>query len=128
VVVVKVAADDDGAGTILMLGIAAVICSMALAVALLGTALTARGRAQTAADLGALAAAQALIDGFEQAAACQAAATIITANRAIMTSCVSDTSTTIKIETEAELPGPGRSGLGQLRAHAQARAGPPSAR
>ena len=75
---------ERGAGTVLVLGVVAAVLLLAVGIAALGTAQNARGAAQAAADLGALAGATALRDGFDP---CGTAARAVTRNGAELTSC-----------------------------------------
>jgi secretion/DNA translocation related TadE-like protein len=108
-----------------MLGIAAAICSMAMAVAVLGAAMSAHSTAQTAADLGALAGAQVLIDGLGPAEACAAATRIATANGARLTSCQPGADDTVATITETDLRAPPGAWIAPLTATARALAGRP---
>lgn len=84
----------------------------------LGVAVTARHRAQAAADLGALAAAHRLASGAD--AACQAAVAIVTAMRTELVRCeVIDLDVVVAVDVSVSL---GRVGMGTARA--VARAGP----
>jgi secretion/DNA translocation related TadE-like protein len=75
---------EGGAGTVLVLGIVAGILLLAIGIAALGAAQNARGAAQAAADLGALAGATALRDGFDP---CGTAGAAVTRNGAELASC-----------------------------------------
>jgi secretion/DNA translocation related TadE-like protein len=82
------ASRDKGAGTVLMLGLAGAIVVAIVACLLVGAAVLAGSRAQSAADLGAIAGAQALLDGLGPEAACAAAGSVVQANGAELLSCV----------------------------------------
>jgi secretion/DNA translocation related TadE-like protein len=75
---------ERGAGTVLILGIIAAVLLLALGIAALGAAQNARGAAQAAADLGALAGATALRDGFDP---CGTAGAAVARNGAEVASC-----------------------------------------
>lgn len=91
-----------------------VLLSVTLGVVVLGSAVAARHRAQTAADLGALAGAHALPTGVQSA--CAAAESVIGANAAGMVSCAVDQlDVAVTVQTPAVL---------RMRATAGARAGP----
>lgn len=79
--------DDQGSGTVVVLGIVAVIMTCALAAASLFQAAAARHQAETAADLAALVAVQAVIDG-SGIGSCAAAERVTARNGATLTSCV----------------------------------------
>jgi secretion/DNA translocation related TadE-like protein len=96
----------------------AVLMAVTIAVAHLGAAVVARHRAQAAADLAALAAAVALVEGRAQA--CVAADAVAAAMRARGTHCAVDgTDVTVAVQVPVHL---GRWGTGQ--ASARSRAGP----
>lgn len=75
---------ERGAGTVLLLGVVALVAMLALAVGALGQAKRARGSAQAAADLGALAAATALQAGLDP---CSAALMTVRRNDAELAAC-----------------------------------------
>lgn len=77
---------DRGAGAVLLLAVVAVVVAALGWVGLLAGAQGARGRAQTAADLGALAGAQHRVLGGS--GACEIAARTVRSNGATLTSCV----------------------------------------
>ena len=76
---------DGGSGTIWMLGVGLAVLAFSLAGATAGGALVDRHRAETAADLGALAGAARAVDG--QQAACGEAERIIVANGGRLAAC-----------------------------------------
>ncbi|WP_106348191.1 Rv3654c family TadE-like protein [Antricoccus suffuscus] len=109
---------ERGSGTIWVVAMAMVLCVVALSVMLLGLAQTARHKANSAADLAALAAAQVLIDGT--GSPCDVASGNAAANGARITSCAVDGEVVlIAVSVDVHL---GRFGLGT--ATATARAGP----
>ena len=117
---------ERGSGTVLTLGLVAVVLVLLAAISLLGRAQSARGAAQAAADLGALAAAQHLLDsspsGFgpgPTAAACGVARQIAAANGASLTSCEVLDDGVVRVTTAR--PG----GLGAAQATARAGPAPP---
>ncbi|WP_353612193.1 MULTISPECIES: Rv3654c family TadE-like protein [unclassified Mycobacterium] len=96
----------------------AVLLTITVGAAYLGVAVTARHRAQAAADLGALAAAHRIATGVD--AACAWAAAVATAMQADMTRCdVAGLDVVVAVDVSVTL---GRFGVGP--AHAVARAGP----
>lgn len=110
--------DDRGSGTIYVAAVAGVLATLVGAAALLGKAHVAHGRAESAADLAALAAAQALLDG--SAEPCAIAAAIAARNAASVTACAIDGETVVvTAEVDVRL-GP----LGLAAASGTARAGP----
>ena len=78
---------DEGSGTVAVLGIVAVLATCCLMAAALFQGAAARHRAESAADLAALAAAQAVIDG-RTSGSCSAAEGLASRNGAVLTSCV----------------------------------------
>lgn len=114
-------AADEGAGTVLALGLVAVLCTAVLACAALGAAVVGRHRAATAADLAALAAADRSV-GRVDGPPCPAAASVARANGAALTGCVVGADGSVTVTTEATLPRPW-AGLGV--AQARARSGRP---
>jgi secretion/DNA translocation related TadE-like protein len=77
-------ADETGAATVLVLAMAGLLCFVAVALAGVTGIVHAQRSAQAAADLAALAAAGALADGED---ACASAASVATANGAVLASC-----------------------------------------
>lgn len=112
---------ERGAGTVLTLGVVAAILLLALGIAALGAVQNARGAAQAAADLGALAGATALRDGFDP---CGTAEVAVRRNGADVTSCEVLGGGVVRVVATRAAAGPGGElgGLGQARA--TARAGP----
>lgn len=106
---------DDGAATILVVAMAGVLMFVTMGLAAAGGLVTAQRRAQSAADLTALAAAAALdLD------ACAEALRTATANAAALDSCEVD-GTDVRVTVSVAGPTvPGR----DLRVSAEARAGP----
>jgi secretion/DNA translocation related TadE-like protein len=112
---------DRGSGTVLGLALVAVLLVMTLAVVGLARAVHARSTAQTAADLGALAAATALHRaGGPSADPCGVAAEVVAANDARLTACRAAGG---EVEVTALATVGGGEGSG-LVARATARAGP----
>lgn len=111
---------ERGAGTVLVLGIVAVILLLAVATAALGAAQNARGSAQAAADLGALAGATALRDGFDP---CGTAGAAVKRNGAEVASCEVLGAGTVRVVVTRKVAGPAGE-LGGAQARAAARAGP----
>jgi secretion/DNA translocation related TadE-like protein len=113
---------ERGAGTVLILGIVAAVLLLAVGIAALGAAQNARGTAQVAADLGALAGATALRDGFDP---CGTAGDAVTRNGAETASCEVLGGGVVRVVATRVVLGPG-GGLGGAlgEARASARAGP----
>ncbi|MEV0949729.1 Rv3654c family TadE-like protein [Promicromonospora sp. NPDC050249] len=109
---------ERGAGTVLVLGVIAVILVLAFGIAALGAAQNARGAAQAAADLGALAGATALRDGFDP---CGTARTAVARNGAALAVCEELGGGVVRVVVTRAAAGPGGA-LGAARA--SARAGP----
>lgn len=130
---------ERGSGTVLTVGLVAVVLMLIVAISLLAQAQSARGAAQTAADLGALAAAQHLVGGSgdeggndlgvdgssgtgsagaaaEGSRACAIARTVVVANGSSLTGCALLGGGVVRLTTARS------SGLGV--ATASARAGP----
>lgn len=104
---------ERGAGTVLVLGLVAVVVILLTALTMLVRVTDARGRAQAAADLGALAAAAALQRGEEP---CVVAARAVDANGARLVQCAV-TAPEVVVRADVDV-GPA------LSASARARAGP----
>ena len=111
--------DDQGSGTVLLLALVAVTLVVAALLGLLGSAQLGRGRAQTAADLGALAAASRLLAG-QPGDPCPTAAEVVRRNGARLSSCTDEGAGVVTVRVAV------RGSAGS--ATASARAGPPSAR
>ncbi|WP_369370696.1 Rv3654c family TadE-like protein [Promicromonospora sp. Populi] len=113
--------DERGSGTVLILGIVAAVLLLAVGIAALGAAQNTRGAAQSAADLGALAGAAALRDGFDP---CGTAGAAVARNRAEIESCGVLGAGVVRVVVTRAASGPGGAfgALGQARA--SARAGP----
>lgn len=112
-------AHERGAGTVLVLGIAAVVLLLGLAVAALGAAQQARGTAQASADLGALAAATSLRAGFDP---CVTARATVERNHGRLVECHAEEGGVVAVtvrRASAGLPG-----WGTRDALARSRAGP----
>jgi secretion/DNA translocation related TadE-like protein len=109
---------DRGSATLLAVAMLAVILAAVGGVAVVGSVVIARHRAQAAADLAALAAAGRLTTG--QAAACGWAVSVADQMRARVTACTVDSlDVVVTVDVDTEL---GRWGFGAARA--AARAGP----
>jgi secretion/DNA translocation related TadE-like protein len=110
-------AGERGAASILLLAIGLVLVAGGIAGAAVGEARVARHRAQTAADLGALAGAVHVLEG--PASACAAAQRLVSANDGVLVDCeIQELDLIVHVEVTApHLPGPAR---------AAARAGPVS--
>ncbi|WP_454850937.1 Rv3654c family TadE-like protein [Promicromonospora soli] len=113
---------ERGAGTVLILGIVGVVLLLAGGIAALGAAQNARGAAQAAADLGALAGATALRDGFDP---CGTAAAAVGRNGAEVASCEVLGGGVVRVVATRAVVGSSRELGGALGpARASARAGP----
>lgn len=109
---------ENGSGTILILGVIAAVLLLAVGIAALGAAQNARGAAQAAADLGALAGATALRDGFDP---CGTAGMAVAHNGSELASCDVVGGGVVRVVATRVANGPGGM-LGEARA--SARAGP----
>lgn len=114
------AGPDRGAGTPLLLGVVGVLVGLAVTLSLLGQAAVARHRAEAAADLAALAAADVLL-GRAEGGACTSAARTARDNGASLVSCRPAAGATVTVEVVVRIRGPGAA-LGV--ASATGRAGP----
>lgn len=115
--------NERGSGTVMSLGIIAVLLILTVAVAGLIGALAANHRAFSAADLSALAAADAA-RGLRSGEPCDVAAQVASQNKAELVNCVAPAqhSGTIDVRVNCKISGP-FAALGP--AEAVARAGPP---
>ncbi|WP_456844413.1 Rv3654c family TadE-like protein [Cellulomonas sp. P5_C6] len=111
-------AADRGSGTVLLLAVVGAAVSVAAMLGLLGSAQLARGRAQTAADLGALAGASRLLDAAGDP--CELAGEVVGRNGARLAGCVDEGGGVVTVRVV--VPGPAGDAV------AAARAGPASAR
>ncbi|MDH2426731.1 Rv3654c family TadE-like protein [Sphaerisporangium sp. TRM90804] len=110
---------DRGAGTVWVLALMGLVWVSAVALVLVGSARVARHRAQSAADLSALAAAVHALAAPEKA--CGHARRLATANHASLRRCVVRAGVVdVKVAARFVLPGLD----GPLEAEAEARAGP----
>lgn len=113
---------ERGAGTVLVLGIVAAVLLLAVGIAALGAAQNARGTAQAAADLGAIAGATALRDGFDP---CGTAGAAVVRNGAEIGSCEVLEGGVVRVAATRAAVGPvGELGGALGSARATARAGP----
>lgn len=109
---------DVGSATVWVLTASALVLAAGLVATVLSAAVLARHRAEAAADLGALAAADAALQG--RAAACARAGRVAAAGKAVLVRCVVSNAT-----AEVVVEVPGRGVLGRLApASARSRAGP----
>ncbi|GEM_PF-1008349 len=115
---------EHGAGTVLVLGIVAAVLVLALGLGALAHAQSARGAAQTGADLAALAAATAARDGWEP---CGRAREVAARNAVAVTACAEQGSGVVRVDV-ASTAGVTVLGVALGRATAAARAGPATAR
>ena len=114
------AGPDEGAGTVLAVGLVAVLGSLVLACATLGAAVVSRHRAASAADLAALAGADRAM-GRAAGEPCQAAASVARVNATELTSCRVGADGSVTVSVQVSLPSPWTT-LGP--AEARSRAGP----
>ncbi|MEB7506029.1 Rv3654c family TadE-like protein [Arthrobacter koreensis] len=113
------AGTETGAGTVLMLGLVLGAITLAVAAALLSAAVVAGARAGTAANLAALAGADAL-RGLRSGDPCTVAAAVAARNQAEVAHCSPETQAgTLTVTVRAPVP------LLPWQASAEARAGPP---
>jgi secretion/DNA translocation related TadE-like protein len=115
---VRAFGDDRGGATVLVLAIGLVTVLVAVASAAVGAAIVARHRAQTAADLAALAGALDALDGVE--VACARAGEIAASNGGHLTACDVDG---LDVVVTVEARPTGLAAMGGT-ARASARAGP----
>jgi secretion/DNA translocation related TadE-like protein len=113
---------ERGSATVLVLAAALVVGAVSAALAYGGALLLAGSRARTAADLAALAAADAAADGRPP---CTSAAAVARANAARLVGCVPDAAGRVTVTVETRLPGPLRDH--PVRARARAAPGEPLA-
>ncbi|MEO6531817.1 MAG: Rv3654c family TadE-like protein [Specibacter sp.] len=111
------AADEEGAGTVLAAALAMALLLLTVLVLGVGQAAVAAGKAATAADLAALAAADAY-RGISTGVPCLVAADVAAVHGATLLECrlLGSGSVQVKVAFQTSLPWP---------AHGQARAGPP---
>jgi secretion/DNA translocation related TadE-like protein len=112
--------DDRGSVTIVAAGLTLLACVLCLATVDVGRAVGARGRAQTAADAAALAAAQAIAIPSEEQPS-DAAARLASANGASLTSCAcdegsSEATVVVAVTASFVLLGPDRTVTARARA------------
>ncbi|GEK20091.1 Rv3654c family TadE-like protein [Cellulomonas xylanilytica] len=110
---------EQGSGTVLLLALVAVALVVAAMLGLLASAQLARGRAQSAADLGALAGAAGLLAG-QARDPCATAAEVVRRNGGRLSSCTDEGAGVLTVRVAVQ----GAAGT----ATASARAGPASAR
>lgn len=98
-------ARDQGSGSVVMLALGTVLMLATVGVGSAGQVVAARHRAESAADLSALAAAStALLGG--SGAACERAAQVAAAHRAQLVECTVDPDLTTRVVVVEELPEP----------------------
>jgi secretion/DNA translocation related TadE-like protein len=113
---------DRGSGTVLVVGAVAVLLTLTVASLTVVSAVVAGHRAQSAADLAALAAASALGRGAGEAPACATAAVLARRNGGTLAECTTGANSDVELVVRLA---PTMPGLG--RATARARAGPGAA-
>jgi secretion/DNA translocation related TadE-like protein len=115
---------DGGSGSVLLVAIVAVLAAVGAGLGLLGQAAVARHRAEAAADLAALAAADALL-GRAAGEPCRRASRAAAANQARVTDCRPGPGSDVVVSVEVDAGGGlRRLGAGLGTARASARAGP----
>lgn len=114
---------EQGSVTVVMLGVISVLLMLTVSGLVLGSALVASHRARAAADLGALGAASALMQGLSPGFACHRAARIAAANYGTVRLCIaSGMEVRLTVAVAAAVQGVGvatarsRAGPGQSRA------------
>ncbi|WP_432506967.1 Rv3654c family TadE-like protein [Kineococcus arenarius] len=112
---------DGGSGSVLLLGVVAAALALAVAVAGLGAAVAAGHRARAAADLAALAGADAAL-GRADGPACERAQRVLRANGAAG-GCAVAADGSVRVEAEVVVGGPFAALLAGTPARAAARAG-----
>lgn len=118
---------EGGSGTVLAAGVAAAAVLVLVAVALIAGAAHTKLKAGTAADLAALAAADAA-RGLHEGEPCEVAARVASANGGVLIACELEQPDfdTVRVEVETTAPPVLSAFLGKAAtARAQARAGPP---
>lgn len=109
---------ESGSGTVLALGLVAVLASLVLVCVALGAAVVARHRAAAAADLAALAGADRSL-GRVPGVPCAAADSAARANDAQLTGCRVDGDGSVMVNVQVRLPAPwARLGVAQAAARA----------
>jgi secretion/DNA translocation related TadE-like protein len=113
---------ERGSGTVVMVGVVAVLFLLTVAGVAVASAVLAMHRARAAADLAALSGAVALAQGEPSSSACGAAAVMAARNEAALLACTigADGSVLVRTSTQVTLGLPGQS----RAAAASARAGP----
>ncbi|WP_432484399.1 Rv3654c family TadE-like protein [Kineococcus esterisolvens] len=115
---------DDGSGSVLLLGVVALALALVVAVSGLGAAVTARHRAQAAADLAALAGADVVL-GRAGGDACGRAARVLRAHGALG-GCTLEAGGAVRVEARVAVGGPLAALLAGSPARSAARAGAPA--
>ncbi|MGC5168169.1 Rv3654c family TadE-like protein [Luteimicrobium sp. DT211] len=116
---------ERGSGTVLVLGLVAVVVMLGTVLAGLGQAQAVHANAQGAADLAALAGAGALRYGED---ACAVARDVAGRNGGVLDACVDEGGGVLRVDVHRDAPGVARLVGSGARATAAARAGPASAR
>ncbi len=118
-IVATVRTGERGSGTVLSLSLIAVVLVVGAALGVLGSAQAARGRAQTAADLGALAGASAVASGWD---GCSRSQATVLRNGGRMVSCVVESPGIVQVRVACRPSAV--AGVVLREAYADARAGP----
>ena len=109
--------DERGSGTVLVLGIVAVLLAMAVCAGGLIQAQAAAGKARSAADLAALGGATALSSVLAPADPCEVAERVARANGAEVTTCsVTGEDVVVEVSVEARVLGVSRPAVSSARA------------
>lgn len=115
--------DQRGSATVVMVGVIGSVLVLTISGLMLASAVLASQRARAAADLGALAAAGALMRGAPATAACQLAAEVAAKNHGLVQECIaSGTEVRLKVSVVA-----GVTGVGVATARSRAGPGPSTA-
>lgn len=112
---------DEGSGSVLVVGLTALLLALTVLVLALGAAVAARHRAETAADLAALAGADVVL-GRAAGDACTRAREVVVANGARFAGCAVQADATVLVAAVVPLPG-AFAAVGEARAQARAGAG-----
>lgn len=113
---------ERGSGTVLVLGLSAVVLVLLSVVLLLGSVVTARHRASVSADLAALAGADVVL-GRAGGDPCGRAAEVARAHDSLLERCVVGTDDSVAVAVSTR-PRGGAAVLGTATAHARAGPGP----
>ena len=116
---------DAGSGTVLVVGVLAAILMTTAGAMQVVAAVVASHRAQSAADLGALAGAAVAAQGGSVASVCAAVAGIVAANGAAVAACSVDAGSAVVLQVSVDPILHGLAGLGPASARSRAGPAPP---